>query len=179
MKGWVLKIMKLDIISKFNKLDNKIKIVIIIFIVGIILMLIPQNGKIQKNSQTNAQINVEKVEKKLAENLSKLVGVKKAVVQITYENDGEIEVVTEDKLNSKTDTEAGKKASSSTQIDKKPVFNSEKNIIIKERKLPTIKGVCVYFVGENTEEVQKKLYEATKNSLGVELHKITIVEMKK
>lgn len=171
--------MKLDIISKFSKLDIKIKIVIIIFIVGIIFILIPQNGKGAKNNQSETRINVEQVEKKLGENLSKLVGVKKAIVQITYENDGEIEVVTEDKLNSKTDIENGKKSSASTQIDKKPVYNSEKNIIIKERKLPTIKGVCVYFVGDNTEEVQKKLYDATKNSLGVELHKITIVEMKK
>jgi stage III sporulation protein AG len=170
--------MKLDILSKFNKIDNKIKIVIVVFIVGIIFILIPTNGKTPKASKLDPQMDPAKIEKKLGDNLSRLVGVKKAIVQITYENDGEIDVITEDRVNNKIDTEEGKKTSQSTQIDKKPVFNSEKNIIIKERKLPTIKGVCVYFVGENSIEVQNKLYEATKNSLGVELYKITIVEMR-
>lgn len=170
--------MKLDILNKFNKIDNKIKIIIVVFIVGILFVLIPTNSKMKKSDMIDVKMDTAKIEKKLSDNLSKLVGVKKAVVQITYENDGEIEVVTEERINNKTDADGNTKTSSSTQIDKKPVFNAEKNIIIKERKLPTIKGVCVYFVGENSEEVKQKLYDATKNSLGVELYKITIVEMR-
>jgi stage III sporulation protein AG len=49
---------------------------------------------------------------------------------------------------------------------------------VKNRKTPEIKGVCVFYSGEDTPTARERLYSAVKGSLGVELHKIEVVLVK-
>jgi len=179
LKSWVLQIMKL-LIEGFKALDKKLKIVGIIFVVAVVFVLIPTSGT--KKSQIRDDINLEAIkretEKNLSVKLSKIIGVEKAEIVITYENDGVYEYQTDDKSSLKTENEDGKKTSHQTQLEKKTVFDGGKNTIIKTRKMPEIKGVCIFYSGENSDLIHKSLYSATKGSLGVELHKIEVINIK-
>ena len=170
-----------SIISKFTQLDMKIKIISIIFVVAILFFTLPEYNKPNTKSDNlsnDIQTLKNTTEKNLSEKLSKIVGVTKAEVIITYEDDGVIEYVTEDKKTEKADSEEGKKTSVQTQVEKKPVISGDKNIIIKSRKAPAIKGVCVFYSGGSDGLTVERLYSAVKGSLGVELHKIEVVLVK-
>ena len=168
------------LIEKFKTLDKKLKIVGLIFVTAVVFVLIPTSEG--KRSHLKNEVNIESMkketEKSLSVKLSKIVGVNKAEIVITYENDGIYEYQTDDKANLKTDSEEGKKTSHQTQIEKKTVFDGGKNTIIKSRKMPGIKGVCIFYSGENNDQTRKNLYNAAKGSLGAELHKIEVIHIK-
>jgi stage III sporulation protein AG len=162
----------------FFKLDKKIRYVVVIIAAALIFFMLPDFSKPSSASKTTLTAVKSDSEKRLGERLSTIVGVTRAQVFITYADDGEIEYVTEDKANTKTDSEDNGKTSSQAQNEKKPVLGGDKNIIVKNRKTPDIKGVCVFYSGEDTGIVRERLYSAVKGSLGVEPHKIEVVLVK-
>jgi len=167
-------------IKRLKKLDKKIKFVGIIFIAAIFFVLIPTSAP-KKNTEKN-EISIEdlknKTEKELGIKLSKITGVDHAEILVTYLNDGVYEYQTDDKSSIKNDNDDEKKTSLQTQIEKKTVFDGGKNIIIKSRKMPEIKGVCVFYSGNQDEKTTERLYNATKSSLGIELYKIEVIHIK-
>ena len=167
------------LIEKFKAVDNKIKAAGIIFLVAIIFILVP-TGKNTVSEKTNMNFEVIKkeTEKELSIKLSKIVGVERAEIVITYLNDGILEYQTDDKIDMKNDKENEKKTSHQTQIEKKTVFDGGKNTIIKSRKMPEIKGVCIFYSGDENEKTIKNLYSAARGSLGLELHKIEVINIK-
>ena len=168
------------LIEGFKALDKKLKIVGIIFVAAVVFVLIPTPGakKPQPGDNINAEVIKKETEKNLSGKLSKIVGVEKAEIVITYENDGVYEYQTDDKSSLKTENDNDKKTSHQTQTEKKTVFDGGKNTIIKSRKMPEIKGVCIFYSGENSDRIHKSLYNAAKGSLGVELHKIEVINIK-
>ena len=175
--SWGLPNMKLliDKLMSLKKLDNKIKIVGFLFLVAIILVLMPsQVKKAPKKNGTEVEALKTDTEKALSEKLSKISGIEKADVMITYENDGVFLYQTDDKINTKEDNDE-KKSSSQAQTERKTVFDGGKNTIIKSRKMPEIKGVCIFYSGKKDILTEKSLYNAVKGSLGVELHKIEVI----
>jgi stage III sporulation protein AG len=162
----------------FFKSDKKIRYAAVIIAAALIFFMLPDFGKPARQQKTAAPAVRADYEKKLGERLSAIVGVNRAQVFITYADDGEIEYVTEDKANTKTDGGDGGKTSSQEQNEKKPVLGGDKNIIVKNRKTPEIKGVCVFYSGEDTAAARARLYSAVKGSLGVEPHKIEVVLVK-
>ena len=167
-------------IDKFKALDRKIKIAGIIFIAATIFVLMPSSSPKNERVKNNSDIEILKkeTEKELNIKLSKITGVDKAEIVITYLNDGFYEYQTDDKSSIRNDDDDGKKTSLQTQIEKKTVFDGGKNTIVKSRRMPEIKGVCIFYSGNEDEKTKLNLYNAAKGSLGIELYKIEVIHVK-
>ena len=155
---------------------NKMVFIIAIFFLGAILLLFPSGEK--KISQENDTFfDIEKIrlneEKRLEKMLSMMKGVEEANVYISYKDIGTIDVVNEEK-------DISKKATSDNEIqtERKPIYNSDKNTVIKKLSTPTISGVCVFYKGDDSKVVREQLSRAVKGALGVEIYKIDIALLK-
>ena len=86
--------------------------------------------------------------------------------------------MTEEKTMLKKSKNSNETNNTETQIDKKPVFDGNKNIVAKTQYMPEIKGVCIFYSGNYSKKTEDKLYRAVKGALGVELHKVEVIHTK-
>ena len=151
--------------------DKKTKIILILFLVGALLMLLPSSHK--KQTSTEASVNmmnqVNPTPKELEKLLSQLTG-QKVKVLLSYADSGEIEVIREEKIASETSQNAVNYEKEST-----PVFDSNKNMLIKKQQQPKIKGVCIFYFGPYDESVERALCRGAASALGAKLHTVEVV----
>ncbi len=158
----------------FNK---KFPIVFLLLFLGVIFLLFPSgnSGKSQKNENMNYELDIisyrEKEEKRLSAAFSDIAGVEEAKVFITYSDNGYIEVLNDEKTVMKKNTNSV----SEMQTEKNPVYNNDKNTVVKKRHAPTISGVCIFYKGDDNTKTRDRLFRAAKGALGTESHKIEIV----
>lgn len=152
-------------------LENKKKLVILLLLAGMVLMLFPTTSKKQTSNsnhlntinQTNpTQRNLEKL-------LSDLTGYKVKVL-LSYQDNGEIQVIQEE--NTLTEIQA---ETSKSQLDSKPILDSDKNVIIKNRLQPKIKGVCIFYFGPYDPTVEDALCRGAAAALGAKLHTVQVL----
>ncbi len=179
----------------FKDKKNYYNILFAIFL-GVLLLIFSDNffnsNKKEKSSidYKGQSINIEnndntyeaQLEKRIEDILSQVQGVGNVDVMITLENGKEI--VTKDdslKENSTTNEEAlngdkrqivsDKEQSSTVKI------SGDEPLILKEIS-PKISGVLIVAQGGGNVEIKNMLIKATNALLGVEMHKIEVLEMK-
>ena len=164
---------KLKNLPPFPQKKNKLQLILILFILGALLLLLPNSEK--KESSPVSDMNIinqtDHTKKELEKLLSELTGVKTKILY-TYKDNGTLDVVTEENLTVETNPSEGV---SSFQRDKKPMTDSSKNVIIKNRQLPTVKGVCIFHFGPYKKETEELLYRAVKSALGAEIHTVEVI----
>ncbi len=156
---------------KLPKKIEKSKFIALLFLVGCFLMLLPSHEKkyassVNKPNMINQEAHTQKELEKL---LSKLAGCKVKLF-ITYEDAGKTEIVREENVNTQT-TDSGTQA----QIESKPVFDGNKNVIVKNQYHPEIRGACVFCFGSCQKATQEALLRAAAHALGTPLHTVEVV----
>lgn len=162
--------------SEKNKLDLKklvqnkhIRLLIIIFIIGITLMVAFQGQENDKSVQTDKEINdVVDDEKRLKNILSQIEGVGDVSVMITYYETVRKDIAYETKTNS-----MGNNDRSEESEDKKAVLSDGKPMIIKET-YPRVKGVIVTASGADDVHVKSAISRAVTAVLDVSAHRVCI-----
>lgn len=164
----------------FQKLKNHIKIpektekskwIALLFLVGCLLMLLPSHEKKQTSTVNQPNMINQEVhtQKELEKLLSKLAGCQVKLF-ITYEDAGKTEIVREENVNTQT-TDSGTQA----QIESKPVFDGNKNVIVKNQHQPKIRGVCVFCFGTCQKATEEVLLRAAAHALGTPIHTVEVV----
>ena len=169
--------------NKENKEDKKIKPAVFLLVCGVVVILFsgffsPSPSKKEEKNEPKIENIREKEEKRLERMLSQIDGVKDATVLISYKNSGVTEAMTEERTVLKKSQNQKETSNTETQLDKKPVFDGDKNIVAKTQYMPEIKGVCIFYSGISSKKTEDKLYRAIKGALGVELHKVEVIHTK-
>lgn len=178
----------------FKDKKNYYNILVAIFLC--IMLLILSNSIFDSNKKNNESIEYKEqtidiennntyeaqLEKRLKNILSKVSGVGNLEVMVAIESSKEI--VTKDdiiKENSNTNEEALNGDKRQIVLDKYETntvkINGDKPLILKELS-PKISGVLIVAQGGGNVEIKNKLIEATNALLGIEMHKIEVLEMK-
>ena len=158
--------------TKLNvSVKQKSKLIILLIAAGLALMLVPSPGKKQSFSQDQVNMinQTDQTKKELEKLLTKLVGCKVRVL-VTYKDGGEIEVVQEENTSTQTSKE-----SSQSQKETKPALDQNKNILIKKRNQPAIKGVSVFCFCPYQKSLEDALCRGTAQALGAPLHTVEVV----
>ena len=178
----------------FKDKKNYYNILFVIFL-GIMLLII--SGIFDSNKKEDKSIDYKEqslntditedsyekqLEKRLEEILSKVQGVGNVDVMIVLESGKEI--VTKDdniKENGTTNEEAlnGDKRQITTDKSQSSTvkISGDEPLVLKELS-PKISGVLIVAQGGGNVEIKNTLIEATNALLGVEMHKIEVLEMK-
>lgn len=167
-------------LSDENKNKKNVNIAVFLLFSGIILIAlssfsVPAIPKKEKSEEISISDIRSLEEKRLEKVLEKVSGVKNVTVMISYKNSGILEALTEEKTILKNSKSINEINNAETQTERKPVYDGNKNIITKTQFMPEIKGVCIFYSGEKSEETENKLYRAVKGALGIELYKAEVI----
>lgn len=173
--------------------NNKIMNLIIFFALGVILLIF-SNTILKQDNKTPIQ-NIEPVinyneheknlEKRLKLTLSKIEGVGEVEVMITMEQSSEIviskDVTIDISKTNETDKEGGKREIVNEKTDVRNITITEngveKPIVLKEIE-PKVLGVIIVAEGGSNALIKEALTKSAIAVLGVQAHKIQILNMK-
>ena len=137
------------------------------------------NGEAQENS------NSDEVENSIKQILSKINGVGKVDVLITYsESSRVVALYNENSKQSQTqeeDTNGGTRTIEETNNDKEIIFkeeNGEKVPVTEKIVMPKMEGALIVAEGANNAEVKTNIIQAVEAVTGLATHKIQVLEMK-
>ena len=97
---------------------------------------------------------------------------KKVKVLVSYADSGNVEVISEETVTQETKSATG---DMQQKRDQKPVLDANKNIQIKNKYQPRIKGVCIFYFGPYEKETEALLYKAAHGALGADLHTVEVI----
>lgn len=152
--------------------NKKIKLIAVFLMIGILLLLFPSPSKKSSNPQEVNTINQQPLPTGELEKLLTDITGNKVKVLVSVADSGTVEVISEETFTSETKSAAG---DMQKKRDIKPILDADKNIQIKNKKSPKIKGVCVFCFGTYSRETEELLYRAAKSSLGAELHTVEVI----
>lgn len=179
--------------SKSKKIEN----LIIIGVLGIVILI--SSNSIFKSSDIDLQskegmvenditlnysdsTNSDALEIKIEKVLSKIRGVGKVEVLISYENSGEVIYAYDIRENESVETagvvgddELNKSANNEREMVFEDYDNNRKPVIIKEIS-PKIKGAIIVAEGVNDFNLREDILRATSIILGISVHKIEVFE---
>lgn len=165
----------------FNKLSEKLgqnrhtKMLALIFIVGIVLLLLPTEQKEKKPvvEEDTLLTYREETEARLSEMLSRVKGVGKAEVMITFADSGQTFFA--------EDTEEQRQGEQ-TDFSAFPVLKNDgsgtESPLVTKKITPEISGVLVVAQGAGQPEVKTEIVNAVRALLGVKAHRIEVLEKK-
>lgn len=165
-----------EFFEKFKDKMNK-KHIYIIFIIGVVIILL--SGKVKPDTsktdmvQTQKEIDAEALEDKLEDILSKISGVGKVNVMITYETSGEMVAVSNDKILTEKDKES---------VDKEIVMKSsgtQKEPFISKEIKPVVRGVLVVAEGAEVQTTRINLTRAVSSVLDVPVNRVEVLPKNK
>lgn len=171
---------------------------LIIAICGVILIMLPSNGKknvnkeekeTEEKSKSIEMSNDEycdKLEKRLEDLLSNIKGIGEVKVMITLKSTKEKVVLTE--VSYEKDEESGTDSSGGTDVknsykeDRVVVYEEEsdgnKVPYVTKEKSPEIEGIAVVAEGGNNAENVLKISGIAQALFGVSAHKISVIGMR-
>lgn len=150
----------------------KIKLIVMLFVISILLLMFPTSPKKASNSQPQNMINQQSLPIGELETLLTDITGKKVKVLVSYADSGNVEVISEETVTQETKSTTG---DVQQKRDQKPVLDANKNIQIKNRHQPRIKGVCIFYFGPYEKETEAMLYKAAHGSLGADLHTVEVI----
>jgi len=200
----IMSLFKEGILNKDKSKNKLIENSLIVLIIGAIILIaagsfFKDKVNMTKNNQNNFDNSVEvasrnnlavydsDMEKKLASILSKIDGVGKVDVMITYISGNEIvpayEVKESENSSIEKDSEGGTREVTQYDRETKVVYednnNGDKKPVILKNIYPEIKGVVVVAEGADKPGIKGKLIKAVEVLTGVPVHRIQILERAK
>ena len=140
--------------------------------------------KDKTNLEENENNEIEKLEYKLKNILSKIDGVGEVEVCINYSESSEVVAMYNEnsKINNteETDTSGGIRKIKSTDIQKDIIYkeeNGEKKPITQKIIQPKIEGAIITAKGANNANVKTNIIQAVEALTGLATHKIQVFEM--
>lgn len=167
------------ILEKF-KIENNSYIFLII-LVGVVFMItagsFENNDKKTDVKQTSANMLIND-EEKLEKILSKIEGVGRVSVMVTYRTSAQFDIAYETNSSASEREDGAKGKLTEENIDKKAVMSSGDPFVTRQL-YPDIKGVVIVADGANDIKVKQKLIEAAATAMGVAQHKVCVAERSK
>lgn len=180
---------------KEDKLINLVfnnKIIIFLFILGIFLMMFGGFFLKKENNSVGGQKSVienvvtedyqKNIEKKLEEVLSRVEGVGKVKVMITFGSEEEVEpafnTVEGETVTEEKDNEGGMRTVTEREVNKQVVLVNKENkseALIVKKVIPEIKGVLIVAEGGESSEIVDRLTKAASTLLNIPVYKINIL----
>ena len=139
------------------------------------------NNSIDSN---NSQLNEYNLEENLEDILSKIAGVGKVKVLVTYSETSEVVAMYNEKntLNNteETDTNGGVRKIEKTDTDKEIIYeekNGQKTPITQKVIMPKIEGAIVTAEGASNPAIKTNIIQAVSAATGISTYRIQVFEM--
>lgn len=139
------------------------------------------NNSIDSN---NSQLNEYNLEENLEDILSKIAGVGKVKVLVTYSETSEVVAMYNEKntLNNteETDTNGGVRKIEQTDTDKEIIYeekNGQKTPITQKVIMPKIEGAIVTAEGASNPAIKTNIIQAVSAATGISTYRIQVFEM--
>ena len=139
------------------------------------------NNSIDSN---NSQLNEYNLEENLEDILSKIAGVGKVKVLVTYSETSEVVAMYNEKntLNNteETDTNGGVRKIEQTDTDKEIIYeekNGQKTPITQKVIMPKIEGAIVTAEGASNPSIKTNIIQAVSAATGISTYRIQVFEM--
>ncbi len=139
------------------------------------------NNSIDSN---NSQLNEYNLEENLEDILSKIAGVGKVKVLVTYSETSEVIAMYNEKntLNNteETDTNGGVRKIEQTDTDKEIIYeekNGQKTPITQKVIMPKIEGAIVTAEGASNPAIKTNIIQAVSAATGISTYRIQVFEM--
>lgn len=139
------------------------------------------NNSIDSN---NSQLNEYNLEENLEDILSKITGVGKVKVLVTYSETSEVVAMYNEKntLNNteETDTNGGVRKIEQTDTDKEIIYeekNGQKTPITQKVIMPKIEGAIVTAEGASDPAIKTNIIQAVSAATGISTYRIQVFEM--
>ena len=139
------------------------------------------NNSIDSN---NSQLNEYNLEENLEDILSKIAGVGKVKVLVTYSETSEVVAMYNEKntLNNteETDTNGGVRKIEQTDTDKEIIYeekNGQKTPITQKVIMPKIEGAIVTAEGASNPAIKTNIIQAVSEATGISTYRIQVFEM--
>lgn len=168
-----------QILNKDKKTSNLILILALLVIVLIFMNYIfnePQEIETKEAISENVRSNIDSVETRLANIISKIKGVENASVMVSFSSTEKIIPVYDTKENIDTTTDEDKTSSKKT-IEKTVAYEGEgnsKNALVESKENAEATGAIIVVSGNITDSIKLEIKEAVSMVTSVPLHKIQI-----
>ncbi len=162
--------------KKKRKFGN-INYLSIIFIIGIIILIFGNSISWEKGKESKVEKEITpsfdfyEEEVRLERILSKIKGVGRVSVMITYENDGVFNYLSDSSYENNSLNDEVKKSQTVVMTSGEPVMY--------EQKLPKVKGVVVVCDGAKNKNVRGDVISAVCAVMGVYEHRVGVFEANK
>lgn len=168
-----------ETIQKFFGQIMNTKVLVIIFIVGIGLMMLPGGGtsgkeEVVEQQQIDSAAYKNEIEKQLKTILSSVQGAGKVDVMVTLEDEGTTVFAADEKSDSQDKEGAMQDTNEKTYVLKNDAGGGESPVVL-QKNMPAVSGVLVVAPGANDAEVKSKLFNAVCALLGVKAHRVEVL----
>lgn len=189
IKEKITALVKKDSKTNKKKIENLTFVVILLVITLFsIKSVFKRENPSKYNSESQVDLKLEKIneerniEKELENILSKIKGVEKVNVLITYnETQKLIPLYNENSSRSSTeekDNNGGERKIESTDINKEVIADSNQMPITEKIVYPKMEGAIIIAKGADDIIVKEKIINAVEAATGLPIHKIQVFEMK-
>lgn len=137
-----------------------------------------------KINSNNIELSEYNLEQSLEDILSKMTGVGKVQVLVTYSESSEVVAMYNEKSTSsnteETDTNGGTRKIEQTDVDKEIIYeekNGEKNPITQKVIMPKIEGAVITAEGAGNVNIKTNIIQAVSAATGLSTYRIQVFEM--
>ncbi len=170
--------MKMDFKKLFGQIKNT-KVLCIIFIVGIVMLLLPTgNTKKPQNEpvvDTSFSEYRQEMEKNLTSIISKIKGVGRVSVMITFTDEGSTYFAKNENTSYMQGENETTRTNDSSYVLKSESQSKESPLITKKTS-PEISGVLICAKGAENPQIKNNIKMAVEALLGVKSHRIEVLE---
>lgn len=173
--------MKMDFKKLFGQIKNT-KVLLIIFIVGIVLLMMPGGNDTKEQKRLNESADdfilyQDKLKKDLEKIISSIKGAGNVDVMITFYDSGNT-YFAKDESESSTKSEGETAKSKDISHVLKSEGSSQESPIITKKTYPEISGVLICAKGAKNPQIKNNIIKAAQALLGVKSHRIEVLERK-
>ena len=165
-----------SIAKKLSDILQKYKFVALIILIGIVLMLLPNNTQKKETkdgTQTNEIQDEINIEEELEEILKQTDGVGNVKVLLT-KGEGEETIYQTDTESANKETERTKRSNTVTVTDS----DRSQTGLVKQVNPPTYLGAVIVCQGGDNPQVQLKVIDAVSKATGLGANCISVLKMK-
>ncbi len=193
------KLFKINEVNKKINIENTVVFLIILIVTIIIINTIWKDEKTEniENIGDEALVNVSKTQEsktnigdetaeKIKEILSKIEGVGKVEVLITYSETNQVIAMYNEKYREsqteEEDTNGGTRTIQELNKDKEIIYEEENGIktpITEKIIMPKMEGALIVAEGANNSNIKANIIQAVEALTGLATHKIQVLEMGK
>lgn len=170
-----------DDIKNFFGQNMNTRTLVIIFIIGIGLMMLPSGGTKEEKEVINEQLDSveykERIEKQLKAVLSSVKGVGKVEIMVTLEDDGQTLLAADEKSDIRDEDKNKQNTNEKTYVLKNNVGGGESPITLRKNN-PIVSGVLISATGAKNAEIKNEIINAVRAVLGVKAHRVEVLERK-